>query len=374
MDFKNLGMTGPVLKALTEAGYAAPTEIQAKAIPPVLAGEDIIGCAQTGTGKTGAFAIPLLQRLAERTSGPRFIRALVLTPTRELAIQIDENFKLYGKYLGLKTLCIFGGVSQNAQTQSLKGGIDILTATPGRLLDLIQQKYVDISRVEIFVLDEADRMLDMGFVNDVKKVHSYLKNKKQTLFFSATLPDRALKLAATMVKNPKRVQVSPVSSTAEQITQGIYLVNKQEKSKLLVRILEEKTDSRSLVFTKTRHGADRLARQLGKSGIAAVAIHGSKSQNARVRALEEFKSSKVRVLIATDIAARGIDIEALPFVVNFELPDVPETYVHRIGRTGRAGMAGEAISFYAPGEDDDNLSGIQKLIGFEIPVRDLNLN
>lgn len=374
MDFKNLGITGPVLKALTEAGYAAPTEIQAKAIPPVLAGEDIIGCAQTGTGKTGAFAIPVLQRLAERPSGPRIIRALILTPTRELAIQIDDNIKLYGKYLGLKNLCIFGGVSQNAQTQSLKGGIDVLTATPGRLLDLIQQKYVDISRVEIFVLDEADRMLDMGFVNDVKKVHAYLKNKKQTLFFSATLPDRALKLAATMVKNAKRVQVSPISSTAEQIRQGIYLVNKQEKSKLLVRILEEKTGSRSLVFTKTRHGADRLVRQLSKSGIPAVAIHGSKSQNARVRALEEFKSSKVRVLIATDIAARGIDIEALPFVVNFELPDVPETYVHRIGRTGRAGMEGEAISFYAPGEDDENLSGIQKLIGFEIPVRDLNLN
>lgn len=374
MDFKELGVAGPVLKALTAAGYSAPTEIQAKAIPPILAGEDIIGCAQTGTGKTGAFAIPLLQLLAEKPATARNIRALILTPTRELAIQIDENIKLYGKYLGLKALCIFGGVSQNNQTNALRGGIDILTATPGRLLDLIQQKYIDIARVEIFVLDEADRMLDMGFVNDVKKIHAYLKNKKQTLFFSATLPDSARKLAATMVKNPKMVQVSPVSSTAEKVSQGIYFVNKQEKSRLLVKILEGKTDSRSLVFTKTRHGADRLARQLGKSGIAAVAIHGSKSQNARVRALEEFKSSKVRVLIATDIAARGIDIEALPFVVNFELPDVPETYVHRIGRTGRAGMAGEAVSFYAPGEDDDNLSGIQKLIGFEIPVIDQNLH
>lgn len=369
-----MGVAGPVLKALTEAGYTAPTEIQAKAIPPILAGEDIIGCAQTGTGKTGAFAIPILQRLEEKQSGSRTIRALILTPTRELAIQIDDNIKLYGKYLGLKSLCIFGGVSQNNQTQSLKKGVDVLTATPGRLLDLIQQKYIDITKVEIFVLDEADRMLDMGFVNDVKKVHAYLKNKKQTLFFSATLPDRALKLAATMVKDAKMVRVNPVSSTAEQINQGIYLVNRQEKSKLLVRILEEKTDSRSLVFTKTRHGADRLAKQLGKSGIPAVAIHGSKSQNARIRALEEFKSSKVRVLIATDIAARGIDIEALPFVVNFELPDVPETYVHRIGRTGRAGMSGEAVSFYAPGEDDENLSGIQKLIGFEIPVRDQNLH
>lgn len=374
MDFKELGVAGPVLKALTETGYTAPTEIQAKAIPPILAGEDIIGCAQTGTGKTGAFAIPILQRLEEKRPGVRTIRALILTPTRELAIQIDENIKLYGKYLGLKSLCIFGGVSQNNQTNSLKRGVDVLTATPGRLLDLIQQKYVDITGVEIFVLDEADRMLDMGFVNDVKKVHAYLKNKKQTLFFSATLPDRALKLASSMVKNAKMVRVTPVSSTAEQINQGIYFVNKQEKSKLLVRILEEKTDSRSLIFTKTRHGADRLAKQLGKSGIPAVAIHGSKSQNARIRALEEFKSSKVRVLIATDIAARGIDIEALPFVVNFELPDVPETYVHRIGRTGRAGMSGEAVSFYSPGEDDENLSGIQKLIGFEIPVRDQKLH
>lgn len=371
MDFKELNLIKPLLKAVDEAGYSAPTEIQSKAVPLILEGKDLIGCAQTGTGKTGAFAIPLLQRLELEKAGRKGIRALILTPTRELAIQIEENFNIYGKYLDLRTVCVFGGVSLSPQVRALKEGADILIATPGRLLDLIQQKYVNMTTVHTFVLDEADRMLDMGFIHDVKKITALLKNRKQTLFFSATLPDAARKLAASMLKQPVMISVTPVSSTAETVRQGVYFVNKQEKAELLIDILKERAESRSLVFTRTRHGADRLAKKLAKSGIAAMAIHGSKSQNARQRALEDFKNFRAPVLIATDIAARGIDIEALPFVVNYELPDVPETYVHRIGRTGRAGFSGDAVSFCDVGEEGGNLAAIQKLIGFEIPVMKL---
>ncbi|WP_367915404.1 DEAD/DEAH box helicase [Leadbetterella sp. DM7] len=368
LDFKELNLIEPLSRAVEEAGYSRPTEIQAKAIPIILEGRDIIGCAQTGTGKTGAFAIPLLQRLEQEKPAGKGLRVLILTPTRELAIQIDENFKIYGKYLRIKTLCVYGGVALPPQARALKQGGDVLIATPGRLLDLIQQKYADISSVHTFVLDEADRMLDMGFIHDVKRVNAYLKNRKQTLFFSATLPDAARKLAASMLTRPATVSVTPVSSAAETIRQGVYFVNKQEKTNLLIDILKERTESRSLIFTRTRHGAERLAKKLAKSGITATAIHGSKSQNARQRALEDFKNFRAPVLIATDIAARGIDIEALPFVVNYELPDVPETYVHRIGRTGRAGVSGDAVSFCDKGEEGSNLAAIQKLIGFEIPV------
>ncbi len=371
MEFKELNLIEPLSRAVDEAGYSSPTEIQSKAIPLILEGRDLIGCAQTGTGKTGAFAIPLLQRLELEKKPLKGIRALILTPTRELAIQIEENFNIYGKYLPLRTLCVFGGVSLSPQVRALKEGADILIATPGRLLDLIQQKYVNMATVHTFVLDEADRMLDMGFIHDVKKVTAYLKNRKQTLFFSATLPDAARKLAGSMLTNPAMISVTPVSSTAVTVRQGVYFVNKQEKAELLIGILKERAESRSLIFTRTRHGADRLAKKLGRSGIQAMAIHGSKSQNARQRALEDFKNFRSPVLIATDIAARGIDIEALPFVVNYELPDVPETYVHRIGRTGRAGFSGDAVSFCDMGEEGSNLAAIQKLIGFEIPVMKL---
>lgn len=371
MEFKELSLIEPLYRAVDEAGYSSPTEIQTKAIPLILEGRDLIGCAQTGTGKTGAFAIPLLQRLELEKNARKGIRALILTPTRELAIQIEENFNIYGKYLPLRTICVFGGVSLSPQVRALKEGADILIATPGRLLDLIQQKYIHMADIHTFVLDEADRMLDMGFIHDVKKVTAYLKNRKQTLFFSATLPDAARKLAASMLTNPAMISVTPVSSTAVTVRQGVYFVNKQEKAELLIGILKERAESRSLIFTRTRHGADRLAKKLGRSGITAMAIHGSKSQNARQRALEDFKNFRAPVLIATDIAARGIDIEALPFVVNYELPDVPETYVHRIGRTGRAGFSGDAVSFCDMGEEGSNLAAIQKLIGFEIPVMKL---
>ncbi len=367
LNFKELDLIEPLSKAVDEAGYFSPTEIQAKAIPLILDGRDLIGCAQTGTGKTAAFAIPMLQRLALEDHPGKGIRALVLTPTRELALQIEENFNIYGKYLNLRILCIYGGVSMTPQVRGLKEGADILIATPGRLLDLVQQKYAHIGAVHTFVLDEADRMLDMGFIHDVKKVTAHLKNRKQTLFFSATLPDAARKLAGSMLTRPATVSVTPVSSTAVTVQQGVYFVDKQEKAALLIDILRERGESRSLVFTRTRHGADRLAKKLGKSGITAMAIHGSKSQNARQRALEDFKNFRAPVLIATDIAARGIDIEALPFVVNYELPDVPETYVHRIGRTGRAGVSGNAVSFCDRGEEGSNLAAIQKLIGFELP-------
>lgn len=367
MNFSDLNIAEPILRAVAEFGYTSMTPIQQNAIPPILSGNDLIGCAQTGTGKTAAFAIPILQILQKQASGRRGIRTLVLTPTRELAIQIGDNFEVYGKYLPLSYTVIFGGVSQTKQVEHLRKGVDILVATPGRLLDLAQQGHLSLSQLEILVLDEADRMLDMGFVHDVKKILARIPAQRQTLFFSATMPPAIRKFAGSILKNPKEISVAPVSSTAKTVKQSVYFVEKSDKAKLLVNLLGDKTIERSLVFTRTKHGADKLVKHLSRSGIGAAAIHGNKSQNARQRALEDFKNSRIRVLIATDIAARGIDIDQLPFVVNYELPNVPETYVHRIGRTGRAGMNGVAISF-CDTEERTDLKNIQKLIGFTIPV------
>lgn len=372
MTFNELNIIAPILDAVAAEGYANPTPIQQQAIPHVLAGKDLLGCAQTGTGKTAAFAIPILQLLShpqQQQNGHRTIQVLILTPTRELAIQIDDNFRAYGKNLRLKHTAIFGGVPQGKQVQILKAGIDILIATPGRLLDLVQQRLISLSHINILVLDEADRMLDMGFIHDVKKILAKLPPKKQTLFFSATMPPEIQKLANTILHNPAQVTVTPVSSTVELIQQSIYFTDKKEKKNLLTHILRDSSITRSLVFTRTKHGADKLVKDLQKNGIDAAAIHGNKSQNARQRALSEFKDNRIRVLVATDIASRGIDIDELPHVVNYELPEVPETYVHRIGRTGRAGADGIAISFCDADERDD-LRAIQKLIGFNIPVVD----
>jgi len=367
--FQQLAIIDPILKALTAEGYTHPTPIQEQAIPIVAKGKDLLGCAQTGTGKTAAFAIPMLQLLSAlpKQQGPKKIKALILTPTRELAIQIGESFSAYGRNLQLNNLVIFGGVPQGAQTKALRAGVDILVATPGRLLDLIGQNYISLKDLEIFVLDEADRMLDMGFINDVKKVVARLPIKRQTLFFSATMPPEIQKLANTILVNPDKVEVTPASTTAETINQSLYFVDQKEKKKLLIHILQDKKIERVLVFTRTKHGADKLVKELHKANISAEAIHGNKSQNARQRALNNFKASTTRVLIATDIAARGIDIDDLTHVINFELGDVPETYVHRIGRTGRAGNSGIAIAF-CDVEEMDNLKAIQKLIGFKIPV------
>ncbi len=354
------------MRAVAEYGYTSMTPIQQNAIPLILQGGDIVGAAQTGTGKTAAFAIPVLQILQERGSR-RGIKALVLAPTRELAIQVAENFEIYGKYLSLSHTAIFGGVPQGKQVQQLKKGVDILIATPGRLLDLAQQGFVSLSQLEILVLDEADRMLDMGFVHDVKKILAKIPAKRQTLFFSATMPQSIRKFADSILRNPKDITVAPVSSTAQTVKQSVYFVEKSDKANLLISLLNDRGVDRSLVFTRTKHGADKLVKQLGRTGIGAAAIHGNKSQNARQRALEDFKSSRIRVLIATDIAARGIDIEELPFVVNYELPNVPETYVHRIGRTGRAGSNGVAVSF-CDSEERTDLKNIQKLIGFNMEV------
>lgn len=367
MNFKDLNIIPPIMKAVTQAGYIQATEIQYQTIPHILKGNDVIGCAQTGTGKTASFAIPILQLLQERPTSKRSIRTLILTPTRELAIQIEENFKTYGKFLSLKHLAIFGGVPQGKQVATIKKGTDILIATPGRLLDLIGQGCINLSEIEILVLDEADRMLDMGFVNDVKKVLTKVPAKRQTLFFSATMPQDIRKFAQSILNNPKEINVTPVSSTAQSVKQSVYFVEKTDKLNLLIHILEDKSINRSLVFARTKHGADKLVKQLVKTGIYAAAIHGNKSQNARQKALDDFKNSRIRVLIATDIAARGIDIDELPHVVNYELPNVPETYVHRIGRTGRAGAKGIAISF-CDSEEKKELKNIQKLIGFSMPV------
>ena len=367
MKFNELNIIPEIAKAVQQAGYVQATEIQQRAIPIVLKGKDLIGCAQTGTGKTASFAIPVLQLLHQKPSTSKNIRALVLTPTRELALQINENFEMYSKFLALKHVTIFGGVPQNPQIAALQKGVDILVATPGRLLDFMQQGIVKLNQLEILVLDEADRMLDMGFVNDVKKIIAKIPKKRQTLFFSATMPTEIRTFAQTLLFKPEEVNVTPVSSTAETVKQSVYFVEKDQKLALLTHLLLNESNGRTLIFTRTKYGADKLAKKLTKSGISAAAIHGDKSQNARQRALENFKNNTIGVLIATDIAARGIDIDELPLVINYELPNVAETYVHRIGRTGRAGAFGTAVSFC----DQDNkkdLKNIEKLIGFKIPV------
>lgn len=369
MLFSQLRLIEPILKAVESEGYTQPTPIQEKAIPNILKLKDLLGCAQTGTGKTAAFAIPMLQILHMRhlKTNKKAIKALVLTPTRELAIQIQESFNAYGKNLPVKNTVIFGGVGQQPQVDALKKGVDVLVATPGRLLDLMNQGYISLSEIEIFVLDEADRMLDMGFINDVKKVVSKLPSKRQTLFFSATMPPEIEKLANAILQEPVKVEVTPVSSTAETINQSVYFVDKPDKRKLLKHLLDELKIDHTLIFTRTKHGADRIARDLAKDGIKAAAIHGDKSQGARQRALTEFKERKLRVLVATDIAARGIDIDDLTYVFNYDLPNVPETYVHRIGRTGRAGANGNAISF-VDAEENEYLISIHKLIKKVIPI------
>ncbi len=372
MLFENLGLIEPLLKALKTTGYVNPTPIQEQSIPVVLKGKDLLGCAQTGTGKTAAFALPILQLLYQQKksgSGGNAIRALIVTPTRELAIQIAESFEDYGKYTGLTHLAIFGGVSQYPQTQALKKGVDILVATPGRLLDLITQKFISLQQIQIFVLDEADRMLDMGFIHDVKKIIGRLPAKRQTLFFSATMPPEIAKLSNTILTDPEKVEVTPVSSTAENVRQEIYFVEKRNKLSLLVHLLNDKLKANALIFARTKHGADKIAKALNRAQINADAIHGNKSQNARQKALNGFKAGQIRVLVATDIAARGIDVEELSYVINFDLPNVPETYVHRIGRTGRAGASGIALSF-CDEEEREYLRDISKLIAQSIPVMD----
>jgi ATP-dependent RNA helicase RhlE len=373
LSFNNLQLIEPLLKALAQEGYTIPTPIQHQSIPVILKQRDLLGCAQTGTGKTAAFAIPLLQLMAQQQHGPQLgkrpIRALILTPTRELAIQIEESFKAYGRHLNLKHLVIFGGVSQVNQVQSLNRGVDILVATPGRLLDLMQQQHISLRDIRYFVLDEADRMLDMGFVHDVKRIIAKLPAKRQTLFFSATMPPEIQKLAAMLLTDPVKVEVTPVSSTVDAIQQTLYYVERQNKRFLLSHLLGDADIQTALVFSRTKHGADRISRDLNKAGIRAEAIHGNKSQNARQSALANFKTKRTRVLVATDIAARGIDIDELSHVFNFDLPNVPETYVHRIGRTGRAGASGIAISF-CDAEERADLKEIQKLIGKAIPVVD----
>lgn len=370
MLFEELNLIEPILKALQSEGYTQPTPIQEQSIPSILQGKDLLGCAQTGTGKTAAFAIPMLQLLTKPHSNTKVhksIKALVLTPTRELAIQIEESFKAYGKNLPIKHLVIFGGVGQKAQTDALHRGVDILVATPGRLLDLMNQGFINLKDIELFVLDEADRMLDMGFIHDVKKVIAKLPAIRQTLFFSATMPKEIQALADTILRNPVKVEVTPVSSTAEKIQQQIFYVDKNDKKNLLHHILLDKTIETALVFARTKHGADRIVKDLIKVGVKAEAIHGNKSQNARQRALTNFKAKTTRILVATDIAARGIDVDELTHVINYELPNIPETYVHRIGRTGRAGLSGTALSF-CDAEEKEFLDDIEKLIGLKLPV------
>lgn len=371
MPFQSLNIIEPILKSLKEEGYTTPTPIQQKSIPIVLQGTDLLGCAQTGTGKTAAFAIPILQLLsADKTfQNKRRIRSLIVTPTRELAIQIGESFKTYGKYTGLTCTVIFGGVGQNPQTSILQRGVDILIATPGRLLDLMNQGFISLKDIQIFVLDEADRMLDMGFIHDVKKLLAVLPRKRQSLFFSATMPPEIVKLSDTILYKPSKVEVTPVSSTADTIKQHIYFVDKGNKNALLAEILKDKNIKTALVFTRTKHGADKVVKVLLKNNVKAEAIHGNKAQNARQRALTNFKAQTTRVLVATDIAARGIDVDSLEFVINYDIPNIPETYVHRIGRTGRAGANGTAFSF-CDAEEKAYLKDIEKLIAKKIPVID----
>ena len=367
MIFKELNVIEPVLKAISEAGYEKPTEIQENSIPVVLKGRDILGCAQTGTGKTAAFAIPIIQNIvtAKGNSKERSIKALIVAPTRELAIQIEENFTIYAKYLDIKNTVIFGGVNQTSQ--EINAGVDVLVATPGRLLDLVNQRHIDLSNVKYFVLDEADRMLDMGMIHDVKKIISKLPKERQNLLFSATMPKEVTKLVNSILKNPVKVEVQPVSSTAEIISQGVYFVPKKNKKSSLIHLLKDESIKSVIVFSRTKHGANKIAKDLEKAGIQSAAIHGNKSQNQRQLALNNFKEGNIRVLVATDIAARGIDIDELSHVINYDLPDVAETYVHRIGRTGRAGASGVAITF-CDEEEKAMFRSIEKIIGKSIPV------
>lgn len=371
MTFKELGLNNTILDVLQKENYVNPTPIQAQTIPHALAGKDVLGIAQTGTGKTAAFSLPIIQKLQERepSKGYRHISCLILTPTRELAQQIYDNIEVYAKGSHIKHDVIFGGVSQINQTLSLKNGTDILIATPGRLHDLMNQGYIYLDYLEFFVLDEADRMLDMGFIHDIRKLLKIIPTDRQTLFFSATMPDQIAKLADNMLHHPVRVEVTPVSTTAERIEQYVYFVPKHEKHNLLVKLLIEKKNQRCLIFTRTKHGADKITKALKKSNIHSSAIHGDKSQTSRQSALQNFKSGKLKVLVATDIASRGIDVEELESVINYDLPDTPETYVHRIGRTGRAGSEGLALSFCDRKLEMRQLKDIQKLIGKQIPVQ-----
>ena len=374
MIFEDLDIIKPILKAIKEEGYTKPTPIQEQAIPHILKGKDLLGCAQTGTGKTAAFAIPVLQNISNEQKaekGPKPIKALILAPTRELAIQIGESFTSYGKYMDVKNLVIYGGVAQIGQTRALKRGVDILIATPGRLIDLVHQKYIDLKNVKYFVLDEADRMLDMGMVNDVKRIIAMFPKVRQNMLFSATMPKEILALVNSILKDPVKIEVTPVSSTIDAIAQGLYFVSKSQKKHLLVNLLKDDAKSSVLVFSRTKRGANMITKGLIEAGIEAQAIHGNKSQNARQLALSSFKEGKIRVLVATDIAARGIDVDEISHVINFDLPEVPETYVHRIGRTGRAGQKGIALSF-CDEEEKNYLKSIEKLICKKIPLMEEN--
>lgn len=368
MQFTDLKIIEPILRSLNEEGYTNPTPIQAQAIPYVLEGHDLLGCAQTGTGKTAAFSIPILQHLCSPESrGKKGLRALILTPTRELAIQIQESLQAYGRHTGIRNAVIFGGVNQNPQVNQIRRGVDILVATPGRLLDLMNQGHISLRQIEMFVLDEADRMLDMGFIHDVKRIIAALPKKRQTLFFSATMPSEIQKLSSTILTNPKKVEVAPVSSTAETIEQHLFYVDKGDKNSLLLHVLNNAALTSVLVFTRTKHGADKVVKVLQRNNIKSLAIHGNKSQNARQNALKSFKDKTIRILVATDIASRGIDVELLEYVINYEIPNIPETYVHRIGRSGRAGASGIAYSF-CDDEERDYIRDIEKLIKNQIPV------
>ena len=371
MHFESLNIIEPILKSLKEEGYTIPTPIQVQAIPIVLQGTDLIGCAQTGTGKTAAFAVPILQLLSKNKSFDRKkkIRSLIVTPTRELAIQIEESFKAYGRYTGLTCTVVFGGVKQNPQTNALHNGVDILIATPGRLLDLMNQRFISLKDIEIFVLDEADRMLDMGFIHDVRRIIAALPQKRQSLFFSATMPPEIVRLAGSIVYKPVKVEVTPSASTVDIVDQFVYFIDRGNKNSLLLELLKDEKIKTALVFTRTKYGADKVVRVLKKKNISAEAIHGNKAQNARQKALSSFKAQTTRVLVATDIAARGIDVDDLEYVINFEIPNISETYVHRIGRTGRAGAKGTAISF-CDAEEKEYLKDIEKLITKKIQVVD----
>jgi ATP-dependent RNA helicase RhlE len=368
-SFKQLNLIEPLQRAVREEGYTHPTPIQEASIPNLLEGRDLLGCAQTGTGKTAAFALPIIQRLhgEGRPAAPRCARVLVLTPTRELAAQIDESFRVYGKHLNLKRAVVFGGVGQYPQVKALSRGVDVLVATPGRLLDLMGQKHLRLDRLEVFVLDEADRMLDMGFIHDVKKVIAALPTKRQSLFFSATMPPEIVRLAGSMLSDPARVSVTPSATTVERIDQRVMFVSRKDKSKLLNHVLKDTHLNRALVFTRTKHGANKVVKQLANAGVRADAIHGNKSQTNRTRALEDFRRGNIRVLVATDIAARGIDVDGITHVINYDLPNIPESYVHRIGRTARAGTDGIAISF-CDSDEAPYLTDIQKLIRVKVAV------